>query len=259
MVTDTHKRMPRAKVKTKLQNEDLQKDNLQKDNLLKKEGAPAEALSPEAKAPAKIWRKIFTDNARLVTVALAIALFVRFFIAEPRYIPSPSMMPTLAVGDRLLVEKVSYRLHSPHRGDIVVFEPPPQLQEYGYSARQAFIKRVIGLPGETVEVSQGKVFINSQPLAESYIFAAPEYEMPAVRIPADSLFVMGDNRNDSNDSHVWGFLPAKNAIGQAAFRFWPLDKIGFVMDEVPISQLSDSRPGTSKTLGSAKARMSPES
>ena len=217
------------KVETKLQKEDLQKDDLPENG-----GAPAEFLSPEADAtePAnKLWRKIFTDNARLVIVALAIALVVRFFIAEPRYIPSPSMMPTLAVGDRLLVEKVSYRLHSPHRGDIVVFEPPPQLQEYGYSARQAFIKRVIGLPGETVKVSQGQVFVNSQPLAESYILEAPEYEMPTVRVPPSSLFVMGDNRNDSNDSHVWGFLPAKNAIGQAAFRFWPLDKIGFVMDE----------------------------
>lgn len=227
----------RTKVKTKLQNEDLQKDSLNK-----KEGAPAESLLSEAEAPPKIWRTIFTNNARLVIVALAIALAVRFFIAEPRYIPSPSMMPTLAVGDRLLVEKVSYRLHSPHRGDIVVFAPPPQLQEYGYSVRQAFIKRVIGLPGETVKVSQGKVFINSQPLAESYILAAPEYEMPTVRVPADSLFVMGDNRNDSNDSHVWGFLPAKNAIGQAAFRFWPLDKIGFVMDESPLPQLSAPKP-----------------
>ena len=222
------------KVETKLQKDDLQNDDLLKDDLLKDSGAPAEFLSPEADttAPANpLWRKIFTNNARLVIVALAIALAVRFFIAEPRYIPSPSMMPTLAVGDRLLVEKVSYRLHSPHRGDIVVFEPPPQLQEYGYSTRQAFIKRVIGLPGETVKVSQGQVLINSQPLAEGYISEAPDYEMPTVRVPDESLFVMGDNRNDSNDSHVWGFLPAKNAIGQAAFRFWPLSKIGFVRDK----------------------------
>ncbi|MGB3297540.1 MAG: signal peptidase I [Phormidesmis sp.] len=179
----------------------------------------------------QIWRKIFTDNARLVIVAIAIALTVRLFIAEPRYIPSPSMMPTLAVGDRLLVEKVSYRLHSPHRGDIVVFEPPPQLREYGYSAKQAFIKRVIGLPGETVQVTRGQVLIDSQPLAEAYLLEAPDYEMPTVQVPANSLFMMGDNRNDSNDSHVWGFLPVENAIGQAAFRFWPLDKIGFVTDE----------------------------
>lgn len=214
------------KAETKLQKEDLQ------NNLPKNSEAPNEFLSPEAEVPVNsLWRKVFTNNARLVIVALSIALAVRFFIAEPRYIPSPSMMPTLAVGDRLLVEKVSYRLHPPHRGDIVVFEPPPQLQEYGYSDRQAFIKRVVGLPGETVRVSQGQVLINSQPLAEGYILEAPEYEMPTVKVPAESLFVMGDNRNDSNDSHVWGFLPAKNAIGQAAFRFWPLSKIGFVGDQ----------------------------
>ncbi len=173
-----------------------------------------------------IWRKLFTENARLVTVALAIALFVRFFIAEPRYIPSPSMMPTLAVGDRLLVEKVSYRLHPPKQGDIVVFEPPPQLQEYGYSASQAFIKRVIGLPGQSVQVKQGQVLVDGQAIAESYVAEAPAYEMPPVQIPEDSLFMMGDNRNDSNDSHVWGFLPEQNAIGKAVFRFWPLDKFG---------------------------------
>jgi signal peptidase I len=192
------------------------------------------SVTPVSSAPAadtkatagNRWRKVFTDNARLVIVALAIALVVRVFIAEPRYIPSPSMMPTLAVGDRLLIEKVSYHLQPPSRGDIVVFEPPPQLQDYGYSAGQAFIKRVIGLPGDTVQVSQGKVFINGQALIERYILEAPEYEMLPVRVPTGSLFMMGDNRNDSNDSHVWGFLPIQNAIGRAAFRFWPLDKVG---------------------------------
>lgn len=183
-------------------------------------------LKEKEKNTQNIWRSRFLDNARLVSVALAIALFVRFFIAEPRFIPSPSMVPTLAVGDRLLVEKVSYRLHPPKRGDIVVFEPPPQLQEYGYSASQAFIKRVIGLPGQTIQVSRGKVFVNGQPLDEPYILEAPEYEMPVLQVPAGSLFMMGDNRNDSNDSHVWGFLPMQNAIGRAAFRFWPLNKVG---------------------------------
>lgn len=176
--------------------------------------------------PRSGWRKLVADNARLVAIALTLAFFIRFFIAEPRFIPSPSMVPTLAVGDRLLVEKVSYHLHLPHAGDITVFEPPPQLQEYGYLASQAFIKRVIGLPGQTVQVSQGQVIVNAQPLTEPYILAAPNYEMPPVTVPAGSLFVMGDNRNDSNDSHVWGFLPIQNVIGRALFRFWPLEKIG---------------------------------
>ncbi|CAN5696134.1 signal peptidase I [soil metagenome] len=185
---------------------------------------PSADLSGAAKAKSG-WQKWVIDNAKLVVIALIISAFVRIFIAEPRYIPSPSMVPTLAVGDRLLVEKVSYRLHSPQRGDIVVFEPPPQLQEYGYLASQAFIKRVIGLPGQTVRVSQGQVWIDGQPTVERYILESPDYEMPPVQVPAGSLFVMGDNRNDSNDSHVWGFLPTQNVIGRAAFRFWPLDKI----------------------------------
>lgn len=174
------------------------------------------------------WQRALIENIRLGAIALAIAVFVRFFIAEPRFIPSPSMVPTLAVGDRLLVEKVSYRLHPPSQGDIVVFEPPPQLQAYGYQVSQAFIKRVIGLPGQQVQVSQGQVFVNGKPLAETYILEAPQYEMPPVTVPADQLFVMGDNRNDSNDSHVWGFLPIENVIGRAALRFWPLEKIGTV-------------------------------
>lgn len=182
----------------------------------------AEAESKKARG----WPPLLSENARLVAIALVIAITVRLFVAEPRFIPSPSMVPTLSVGDRLLVEKVSYRLHQPHRGDIVVFEPPPQLQEYGYTASQAFIKRVIGLPGQTVQITQGRVYVDGQPLAEDYILEAPAYEMPPLEVPADSLFVMGDNRNDSNDSHVWGFLPMQNVIGRAALRFWPLDKAG---------------------------------
>ena len=185
--------------------------------------------APSTEAAAKPdWKKTLIENARLVAIALTIAIFVRFFIAEPRFIPSPSMVPTLAVGDRLLIEKVSYHLHPPTQGDIVVFEPPPQLQAYGYRTSQAFIKRVIGLPGQQVRVSQGKVYVNGKPLAENYILEAPQYEMPSVTVPADQIFVMGDNRNDSNDSHVWGFLPIENVIGRAALRFWPLEKAGTV-------------------------------
>lgn len=190
----------------------------------------AEATEIEAsreKQP-KTWRQTVVENVKLVAIALTIAVVVRLFIAEPRFIPSPSMVPTLAVGDRLLVEKVSYRLHTPSRGDIVVFEPPPQLQEYGYRASQAFIKRVIGLPGQQVQVSEGRVYVDGEPLAEDYILESPAYEMPPVVVPVGQLFVMGDNRNDSNDSHVWGFLPIENVIGRAALRFWPLDKAGAV-------------------------------
>ena len=186
----------------------------------------AETDSQQSPSPPKRSWKALVENFKLVAIALLIAVVVRIFIAEPRYIPSPSMVPTLSVGDRLLVDKVSYRINVPEPGDIVVFEPPPQLQGYGYSASQAFIKRVVGLPGQTVQVEKGSVLIDGEPLSEPYILEPPQYEMPAVQIPSDSLFVMGDNRNDSNDSHVWGFLPTDNVIGKAAFRFWPWSRVG---------------------------------
>ena len=188
----------------------------------------SQANSPKSTPETKDQWSWLGENVKLVAIALAIAAVVRIFIAEPRFIPSPSMVPTLAVGDRLLVEKVSYHLHRPQAGDIVVFEPPPQLQEYGYSASQAFIKRVIGLPGQQIQITGGQVYVDGSPLEEDYIYAAPTYEMPAVDVPAGSLFVMGDNRNDSNDSHVWGFLPVQNVIGRATLRFWPLNKISLI-------------------------------
>jgi signal peptidase I len=134
----------------------------------------------------------------------------------------------LQIGDRLVVEKLSYHFHTPERGDIIVFEPPAQLQKLGIGKDQAFIKRVIGKPGQTVEVKDGKVYLDGQPLQEPYIAAAPNYTLQAVRVPPESLFVMGDNRNNSNDSHIWGFLPQQNIIGRAWWRFYPFNRSGSV-------------------------------
>jgi signal peptidase I len=177
------------------------------------------------------WQRLWQSqwgNIKVLLIALVIALTVRVLIAEPRYIPSNSMDPTLHIGDRLIVDKISYRWEDPHRGDIVVFMPPPQLAEFGYDQSQAFIKRVIGEPGHTVQVSHGQVLLDGAPLAESYILEPPRYEMVPVAVPEGYVFVMGDNRNDSNDSHVWGVLPQQNIIGRAWFRFWPLDRLGRV-------------------------------
>ena len=176
---------------------------------------------------ATFWQRI-RENVQIIAIALALALFIRAFVAEPRYIPSDSMLPTLQVGDRLVVEKISYHFHPPVKGDIVVFDPPQQLQVQGYAKNQAFIKRVIGTPGQTVEIHNGKVYLNNQPLPESYIAEPPNYQMDAVKVPEDHLFVMGDNRNNSNDSHVWGFLPKQNVIGHASYRFWPPSRVGQV-------------------------------
>ena len=173
----------------------------------------------------RFW-KSQRENFQILAIALTLALFIRAFVAEPRFIPSDSMVPTLLVGDRLVVEKLSYRWQFPHTGDIVVFDPPLQLQTQGYSKEQAFIKRIIGLPGQTVQVRQGKVYVNNQPLTEPYIAEPPAYEWGPQQVPDEQFFVMGDNRNNSNDSHIWGFLPKQNIIGRAWWRFWPFSRIG---------------------------------
>ena len=181
----------------------------------------------ETAKKASIWQSI-TENTLTMVVAIAIALVIRVFVAEPRYIPSESMYPTLTTGDRLIVEKVSYKFHPVNRGDIIVFQPPQQLQVQGYQANQAFIKRAIATSGETVKVEDGIVYVNEQPLKENYIAQMPNYKLISVTVPQGKLFVMGDNRNNSNDSHIWGFLPQDNIIGRAVFRFWPLNRIGNV-------------------------------
>ncbi|MBW4551363.1 MAG: signal peptidase I [Aphanocapsa sp. GSE-SYN-MK-11-07L] len=173
----------------------------------------------------KLWRAQ-RENLLLLLIALGLALLIRTVVAEARYIPSESMVPTLYPGDRLVVEKISYHLHPPQAGDIVVFHPPKRLQ--GFTNNQVFIKRVVGLPGQIVQVHQGQVYIDGQAQAERYTLEPANYELAPVQVPDQMLFVMGDNRNDSNDSHVWGFLPIENVVGRANFRFWPLTQVGSI-------------------------------
>jgi len=186
-----------------------------------------EQSTPSISPRAKFWQQV-RENIQIIAIALALALLIRALIAEPRYIPSNSMIPTLSIGDRVVVEKVSYHFKSPERGDIIVFDPPPQLQMQGFTKDQAFIKRIIATPGQIVQIQEGQVYINGEPLDEVYIAEPPNYQMTPVRVPEGHLFVMGDNRNNSNDSHVWGFLPQPNIIGHACFRFWPPNRFGLV-------------------------------
>ena len=185
------------------------------------------SLSEQKFIDNSFWQTI-KENGITVAIAIMISFSIRVAIAEPRYIPSESMFPTLEIGDRVIVEKVSYHFGEIHRGDIIVFHSPSQLQELGYEANQAFIKRAIASSGETVAVSDGIVYINDRPLAENYLAQPPQYDLLPVTIPEGQLFVMGDNRNNSNDSHIWGFLPQNKVIGHAIFRFWPLSRIGKV-------------------------------
>ena len=160
-----------------------------------------------------------------------LAIGIRACVAEARFIPSESMLPTLAIDDRLIIEKISYRFRDPERGDVVVFSPTDTLKEQNY--KEAFIKRVIGLPGDIVEVKNGEVYVNNQKLREKYILNAPDYEYPPTKVPPDQYLVLGDNRNNSYDSHLWGFVPRKNLIGRATVRFWPPTRLG-PLDQQPL-------------------------
>lgn len=169
----------------------------------------------------------WVEGLQTVGLSIVLALGIRQFVAEARFIPSGSMIPTLQIDDRLVIEKISYYFNEPKRGDIIVFRAPQKaLDAANVQGKAAYIKRVIGLPGETVEVKEGKVFIDGKALQEDYIQAPPDYVLEAEVVPADEYLVLGDNRNKSSDGHVWGFLSKDAIIGRAAVRFWPLSRIG---------------------------------
>ncbi|MBE7379937.1 MAG: signal peptidase I [Leptolyngbya sp. SIO1E4] len=168
---------------------------------------------------------VLWESLQTLGLSIFLALGIRTFVAEARYIPTGSMEPTLEINDRLVIEKVSYHFNPPQRGDIVVFWPPERLFPEG-RRRDAFIKRTIGLPGETIEVTEGVVFVNGEPLEEDYIKAPPDYTWGPEQVPENSYLVLGDNRNNSQDSHVWGFVPQEDIIGKAVARFWPPSRIG---------------------------------
>lgn len=168
----------------------------------------------------------WVEGLKTIGLSVFLAIGIRSFVAEARYIPSGSMEPTLQINDRLIIDKISYNFRQPQRGDIVVFSPTDALKQQNF--KDAFIKRVIALPGETVEVKGGRVYVNGQSLREQYIEEEPEYSYGPVTVPEENYLVLGDNRNNSYDSHYWGFVPRKNIIGRAIVRFWPLNRVGEV-------------------------------
>jgi signal peptidase I len=178
-----------------------------------------ESSTPKPIAP---WWKAHAETIRIVAIAFVLAFLLRTFIVEPRFIPSGSMEPTLQVYDRIIVDKISYQVSQPQRGEILIFYPPasPFIEDNS----KAYIKRLIGLPGDQIRIQAGQVFVNDIAIAEPYIAEPADYTFKGtVTVPPNSYWVMGDNRNNSNDSHVWGFLPRQNILGRAILRFWPLD------------------------------------
>jgi signal peptidase I len=155
--------------------------------------------------------------------ALAVALLVKTFLLQAFYIPSESMVHTLEVGDRVLVNKLSYDLHDVNRGDIIVFEKPPG--EGGDI--EDLIKRVVGLPGETIEGRDGQVFIDGEPLDEPYLDAGVvTSDFGPVEVPEGQVFMMGDNRPNSRDSRFFGPIDQETIVGRAFLRVWPIGSFG---------------------------------
>ncbi len=171
-------------------------------------------------APHRGWGTAIRELIETLILTLVVFLLIRFALPNFR-IEGFSMEPNFHDGQYLFVNKLEYAVHPPERGDVVVFLPPN-------STTRDFIKRVIGLPGERVEIIDGAVQINGVPLAEPYPLNPGSYSFGPVTVGEDEYFVLGDNRNNSSDSHSWGMLPAKKIIGKTWISYWPPQLIGFV-------------------------------
>jgi signal peptidase I len=159
----------------------------------------------------------------VVAIAVVLALVLRGFVFQPYWIPSGSMEPTLEIGDHVLVNKLSYHFHPVHRGDVIVFKKPPNDYSPGITD---LIKRVIGLPGETISAQGGSVYIDGRKLAEPWLpKGVTTANFGPVHIPPGYYFVMGDNRGDSADSRVIGPISGKLIVGRAFLIVWPLSRI----------------------------------
>ena len=164
----------------------------------------------------------------LETLLLSVVLFFLINAVSARIkIDGSSMEPSLHNGEFVIVSKLNYRFGEPQRGDVVVFDFPRNVN-------QEYIKRVIGLPGERIRIEEGVVYVDGEPLQESYLVEKPSYE-GEWQVPEGALFVLGDNRNNSSDSHTWGVVPLENVIGEALFVYWPPPSWGLVDGLDPVA------------------------
>ena len=165
------------------------------------------------------WRSLF--------FVLGLAILLRWGVVEPRWIPSESMQPGLQPQDRVLVYKLGHRLGlQPKRDAVVVFQTPEPLVSAGYDPQAALIKRVVGIPGDELAVHAGELWRNGRTIKEPWAAEAMEYELPELTLADGELMVLGDNRNESLDSHLWGPLPESDVIGTAFWRYWPPQGFG---------------------------------
>ncbi len=169
-------------------------------------------------------------------ILLAVVIFLLLQVVMPRFeVVGSSMEPTLHDGQRLLVNKALYFFREPEAGEVVVFQPPN-------NRRADYIKRIIALPGDVVEVKMGVVYVNGSPLDEPYIKDQPSYTLAPKEIPENSYFVLGDNRNNSNDSHKGWTVPRQNIVGKAWLSIWPPSQWGLITDYPLTEQLSSYIP-----------------
>ena len=197
---------------------------------------PTDAADPKSGRPRKRTGRWLVETVAIILVALLVAVLLRTFVVQTYYIPSGSMEPTLQIGDRIVVDKLSYHLHGIGRGDIVVFARPPN-EECGGAPVKDLVKRVIGLPGDTVSSVNGRVDINGRPLAEPWlppgtatypVNSDEAYDLThPYKVPAGYYYVMGDNRTESCDSRYWGPIPRSLIVGKVVMRIWPLSRIRF--------------------------------
>ncbi len=175
----------------------------------------------------------FLDIFETLVIALSIFLVVYLFLLQPHQVNGKSMVPNFENGDYLLTDKISYRFGKPERGDVVVFHAPPSANCPPGTGCD-FIKRVIAIPGETVEIKNNKIFVNSQPLGEDYIpdnfpTNAGDYTRNrSITMGTDEYFVVGDNRPYSSDSRAWGPIDKSLIVGKAFFRYWPPESMGLI-------------------------------
>lgn len=193
-------------------------DDLQSENYELSEPAAGPAESGRAGEPARQVGRALREIAETVVPAIVIALLIHVFLAQATRVYGQSMEPNLHTNMRLVVEKVSYRLHGPQRGDVVVLRVRP--------GDEMLIKRVIALPGEEVSIHDGQVFIDGQPLDEPYLDQETRGNLAPRVVPPLHVFVMGDNRRASNDSRSFGPVHLDNIVGRAWFSYWPPNDLG---------------------------------
>lgn len=182
----------------------------------------AESETPVTGSGGRSLSSAVGEIIQAIVLAVILAFLIRSFLFQPFFIPSGSMEPTLTVHDRIIVNKIIYRFREPERGDIIVFK-------YPVDPSRDFVKRLIGKPGDKVEIRNSKVYVNGAEMTEKYLPAGMEYsDYNFSQVPQNHYLVLGDNRENSEDSRYWGTLPRENIIGRAEMIYWPIDRFRFL-------------------------------